>query len=148
MSTIHSSWVPVGDSAREIDGRAKDSTVASTATSRTGSIRTARASHSRAPARPWWASGLRISRVVTGAPDAVPARGCMVEVISSQLQVGSCLYYQLYRPDGIVTSRVARTFPGSQSLGGSSLAGLIAELRLVRSLPMFRILRERSHAAG
>src|SRR6478735_2589864 len=109
MSTIHSSWVPVGDSAREIDGRAKDR---------------------------------------TGAPDAVPARGCMVEVISSQLQVGSYLYYQLYRPDGTVTSRVARTFPGSQSLGGSSLAGLIAELRLVRSLPMFRILRERSHAAG
>src|SRR6476661_1414934 len=87
MSTIHSSWAPVGAKAWEMAGRAKDSTVASTATSRTGSIRTASAIHSRVPARPWWVSGVRISRVVTGAPDAVAARGCMVEVISLQLQV-------------------------------------------------------------
>ncbi|HEY5841058.1 MAG TPA: hypothetical protein VIU87_06230 [Mycobacterium sp.] len=45
MSIIHSSWVPLGLNASEIDGNAKASTVPSTATSRTGSSRTARAPH-------------------------------------------------------------------------------------------------------
>jgi hypothetical protein len=84
MSTIHSSWVPVGVSDCEIEGRAKLSTVASTATSSTGSIRTARAIHSRTPAR-GPADGV-VERV-TGAPVAEVAIGCRVEVMTSQLQV-------------------------------------------------------------
>ncbi len=51
MSIIQSSWVPLGFRASEIDGNAKLSTVASTATSSTGSSRTASAIHSRVPAR-------------------------------------------------------------------------------------------------
>ena len=48
---LQSSSVPLGASARVIDGTAKVSTVPSTEISRTGSISTTRPSHSRRPAR-------------------------------------------------------------------------------------------------
>src|SRR5664279_720001 len=65
MSIIHSSWVPVGFRDAEIDGSAKLSTVASTATSSTGSIKTASAVHSRAPALMAWSAATVVEDLVT-----------------------------------------------------------------------------------
>ena len=48
---IHNSSEAEGTSAREMEGMAKLSTVLSTETSRTGSMRTASAIHERTPAR-------------------------------------------------------------------------------------------------
>ncbi|CAM5678782.1 hypothetical protein STENM223S_00140 [Streptomyces tendae] len=51
MSKIHSCWVPLGSRSALIEGIAKYRTETSIETSRSGSIRTASAVHSRRPAR-------------------------------------------------------------------------------------------------
>ncbi|GHF60824.1 hypothetical protein GCM10018783_32290 [Streptomyces griseosporeus] len=51
MSKIHSCWVPLGSRSAPIAGMAKYSTETSIETSISGSISTARAVHSRRPAR-------------------------------------------------------------------------------------------------